>query len=128
MLLEPQHALGVEVVGGLVEQQQIGLAQQQLAQRDAALLTTGEVGDRLFRRRAAQCVHRLLELGVDIPGIGVVEVLLQFAHLVHELVGVVGGHQLGDLVEPVELHLDLAEALLDVAANGLLLVRAPAPA
>ena len=45
VLLQPLHALGVEVVGGLVEQQQVGLLQQQLAQRDAAALATGEHGD-----------------------------------------------------------------------------------
>ena len=49
--------------------------------------------------------------------------LLQLAHLLHELVGVVGGHQLGDLVEAVELLLDLSEALLHVAEDGLLLVQ-----
>ena len=36
--LEPRDRLGVEVVGRLVEQQQIGLAEQQAAQRDAAPL------------------------------------------------------------------------------------------
>ena len=45
MLLEPEHRLGVEVVGGLVEQEQVGLLQQQLAQGDATTLTTGEHGD-----------------------------------------------------------------------------------
>ena len=47
--LEPLHALGVEVVGRLVEQEQVGLAQQELAQRDPAPLTTGEVRDRRSR-------------------------------------------------------------------------------
>lgn len=123
MLFEPLHALGVEVVGGLVEEQQVGLGQQQLAQRDAAALTTGQVGHRLVGRRAAQRVHGLLELRVEVPRVGMVELLLQPAHLLHQLVGVVGGHQLGDLVEAVELDLDLAQALFDVAANGLLLVQ-----
>ncbi len=108
VLFEPLHALGVEVVGRLVEQQQVGLGQQQLAQRDAAALTAGQVGDRLVGRRAAQRVHRLLELGVDVPRVGGVQLLLQLAHLLHQLVGVVGGHQLGDLVVPVELGLDVA--------------------
>ena len=121
VLLEPQHALGVEVVGGLVEQQQVGLGQQQLAQRDAALLATGQVGDGLVGRRAAQRVHRLLELRVEVPGVGRVQLLLQLTHLLHQLVGVVGGHQLGDLVVPVELGLD-RHALLDVLADGLVLV------
>ena len=50
VLLQPLHALGVEVVGGLVEQQQVRLLQQQLAQRDAAALTTGEDRDVGVRR------------------------------------------------------------------------------
>ena len=43
VLLEPRHRLGVEVVGGLVQQQQVGRAQQQAAERDAAALAAGEV-------------------------------------------------------------------------------------
>ena len=94
VLLEPQHRLGVEVVGGLVEQQQVGLLQQQLAQRDAAALTTGEHGDVGVRRRAAQGVHRLLELGVEVPRVGGVDRLLELAHLLHQRVevGVGLGH------------------------------------
>ena len=41
--LEPRDRLGVEVVGGLVEQQQVGRAEQQPAQRDAAALAAGEL-------------------------------------------------------------------------------------
>ncbi len=50
-----------------------------------------------------------------------VELLLELAHLVHERVGVVGRHLLGDLVEPVELALDLGDTLLDVLQDGLVL-------
>ena len=42
--LEPADRLGVEVVRRLVEQQQVGRAEQQPAQRDAAALATGELG------------------------------------------------------------------------------------
>jgi hypothetical protein len=121
MLLQPLHALGVQVVGGLVEQQQVGLAQQQLAQGDPATLTTGEHRDVGVAGRAAQRVHRLFELGVEVPGVGVLDVLLEAAHLPHQLVGVVDRQLLGDLVVPVELDLDLAEPLLDIAEDGLLL-------
>ena len=58
-----------------------GCLQQQLAQRDAALLATGEHRHVGVRRRAAQRVHRLLELGVEVPGVAVVDLLLQLAHL-----------------------------------------------
>ena len=100
-----------------------GCLQQQLAQRDPAALTTGELGDVGVRRRAAQRVHRQLELGVDVPRVGVVELLLELAHLLHQLVGVVGRHLLGDLVEPLQLGLGLGDRLLDVAEDGLRLVQ-----
>ena len=95
VLLEPEDRLGVEVVGGLVEEQQVGLLEQQLAQRDAAALTTGEHRDVGVRRRAAQGVHGLLELGVEVPGVGGVDGLLEGAHLGHQRVevGVGVGHE-----------------------------------
>ncbi len=110
VLLQPVHRLGVEVVGGLVEQQQVGRLEEQLAQRHAALLATGEVDHGPVAGRAAQGVHGLLELGVEVPGVGVVQFLLELAHLLEQRVGVVGRHLLGDLVEPVELALDLGDA------------------
>ena len=121
--LEPLHRLGVEVVGGLVEQQQGGLLQQQLAQRDPTALATGEVVDQLLRGRAAQGVHRLVEPAVEVPGAGVVEVGLQVAHLGEELVvvGVGVGQLLGDRVVAVELALDLVDGLLDVLQHRLAL-------
>ena len=130
VLLEPEHALGVEVVGGLVEQQQVGLLQQQLAQRDAALLTTGEVRDGRRPAAGAQRVHRLLELGVEVPRVGGVDLLLQRAHLGEQRVevGVGVGHRGRDLVEAVDLRLDRADALLDVLEHGLGLVERAAPA
>ena len=42
---EPGHRLGVEVVGGLVEEQQVGAAQQEPAERDPALLAAGQCVD-----------------------------------------------------------------------------------
>ena len=124
VLLEPQHGLGVQVVGGLVEQQQVRLLEQQLAQRHTAALATGEHGDVRVRRRAAQRVHRLLELRVELPRVGVVDGFLQLAHLGQQRVevGVGLGHQAADLVEAVDLGLDVGHGLLDVAEDRLLLV------
>ena len=42
-LLEPQHALEIEVVGRLVEQQQVGMAQEELGEGDAHLPSAGEL-------------------------------------------------------------------------------------
>ena len=44
-LLQPLHRLGVEVVGGLVQQQQVGLFQQGHAQGHAAPLAAGKLPD-----------------------------------------------------------------------------------
>lgn len=123
VLLQPLHGLGVQVVGGLVEQQQVGGFEQQLAQRDAATLTTGQVGDGPVAGRAAQGVHGLLQLGVQVPRVRVVQVLLELAHLVQERVRVVGRHELRDLVEAPELAHDLGGAVLHVLQDRLGLVQ-----
>ena len=41
--LEPRHALGIQVVGGLVQQQHIGLLQEEFAQSHATLLAAREL-------------------------------------------------------------------------------------
>ena len=123
-LLEPQHALRVEVVGRLVEQQQVGRLEQQLAQRDAPALATRQHADRHVGVGALQRVHGLGELRVEVPSVGGVDLVLQAAHLVHQRVevGVGGGHLLADLVEALDLGDDVAERLLDVLQDGLVLV------
>ena len=113
--LEPRDRLGVEVVGGLVEQQQLGRAEQQAAQRDAPALAAGELGDVGVGGRQPQGVHRVLDVGVEVPGVGRVDLGLQRRELVGGLVGVVGGQ----LVEAVEQRPHLGHAVLDVAAHVL---------
>jgi len=120
---QPVDALGVQVVGGFVEQQQVGLLQEQLAQRDPATLTAGKDADRCVAGRALQGVHRLLQLGVDVPRLPVVELGLQFAHLGQERVEVrvrIGQFR-RDLVEAVEQPLGLGDRLLDILQHGLVL-------
>ena len=84
--LEPRHRLGVEVVGGLVEQQQVGLGQQQAAQRDAALLAAGEGGDVGVAGREAQGVHGDLDLAVEVVGAGGLDLGLELGLLGADLV------------------------------------------
>ena len=116
--LEPGDRLGVEMVGGLVEQQQVGRAQQQPAERDPAPLAAREPGDVGIARRQAQRVHRRVEHRVEVPGVGRVDLVLQPSELVRGLVRVVGG----DLVVAVDELAQLANAVLDVAAHVLGLV------
>ena len=95
MVLQPLHRFGVEVVGGLVEQQDVGLLQQQAAQGHAPLFAAGEVGHRGVAGRAAQGVHGVLQAVVQVPGVHFVEFFLdgglagdQFFHVGLAQVGI----------------------------------------
>ena len=61
-LLQPLHTFGIQVVGGLVQQQHVGFAQQQLAQRHAAFFTAREVFDDGIPRWQAQRIGRNFQL------------------------------------------------------------------
>ena len=102
-LLEPLDGLGVQVVGRLVEQQHVGLAQQQAAQRDAALLAAREHADLRVPRRQAQRVGGQLELQVGVLAAGGGDDGFELGLLGGQLVEVgVGLGVLGvDLVEPL---------------------------
>ncbi len=69
-LLEPGDRLRVEVVGGLVQQQEVGLLQQEAAERHAADLAAREGAHVRVARRAAQGVHRDLDRAVQVPAVG----------------------------------------------------------
>ena len=113
--LEPGDGLGVEMVGRLVEQQDVGLGQQQLGQRHAPLLAARELRDIGVARRTAQRVERLLHLRIEVPQALRLDLVLQLGHLVGGLVGVVGG----DLVVAVDQRLLLRHALHGVAQHVL---------
>ena len=115
VLLQPGDRLGIEMVGRLVEQQQVRLAQEQTAERDAAALAAGQLRDIGVGGRAAERVHRDLERRVEIPGVERVDLLLHASELVGDLVGVV--HR--ELVEAIEQRARLRDPLLDVALHVL---------
>ena len=68
--LEPVDRLGVEVVGRLVEQQQVGVAEEQAGEGHAALLAAGQGRDVGVVGRAAQGVHRDVDVAFQVPGVG----------------------------------------------------------
>ena len=114
MPFEPVDRLGVEMVGRLVEQQQFGLFEQQPAKRDAAALAARQRVDVGVVRRAAERVHRLLDLAVEIPQALGLDLVLQPRHLVGGLVGIV--HR--ELVVAVEHRLLVLDAEHDIAAHA----------
>ncbi len=101
------------MVGRLVEQQQLGLFQEQPAQRHAAPLAAGQFCHLGVVGRAAQRVHRQIDLGIEIPQPLGLDLVLQLGHLVGGLVGIIGR----ELVVAVDDRLLRRDALHDVLAH-----------
>ena len=124
VLLEPADGLRVEMVGRLVEEQQVGLFEQQLAERDAALLAARERRHVGVAGRTAERLHRHLDLRFEVPEVLGVDLVLQLRGFLRRLVGVVH-HQ---LVIAVEDRLLRGDAEHDVALHVERRRRAAAPA
>ena len=119
--LEPVDRFGVEVVGRLVEEEQVRVAEEEPGERDASLLAAGERGDAGVVGRAAQGVHRDVDVALEVPGVGRGDLVLERGLLGADLlvVGVrvrPGGH---DRVVLVDERLDLGHAVHDVALDVL---------
>ncbi|MGY3651612.1 hypothetical protein ACVWW2_006903 [Bradyrhizobium sp. LM4.3] len=114
MPFQPRHGFCVEMVGRFVEQQEFGLVEQQLAQRDAAALAAGEFRDLGIVGRAAQRVHGLVDLAVEIPEALSLDLVLQLGHLVRGLLGII--HR--QLIVAIEDGLLLGDAQHDVLAHA----------
>ena len=124
-LLQPQHALGVQVIGGLVQKQQVGCLKQQPAQGHAPAFTARQDAHRRIGIGALQRVHGLAQLTLEVPTVRGVNLVLQAAHLVHEgiEVGIGVSHLLADGVEAIHLGDDVGKGQLDVLDHGLVLVK-----
>ena len=99
VLLQPGDGLGVEMVGGLVEQQHLGRLEQQPAERHPARLAAREGRHVRAVGRAAQRLHGDVDLGVEVPQTLGVDLVLEGGHLLHQRLGIVLGDLHGDLVE-----------------------------
>ena len=113
MPFEPGDGFGIEMVGRLVEQQQVGLLEQQAAERDAASFAAGKLRHVGVVGRAAKRIHRLLDLALEIPQALGLDLVLELRHLVRGLVGVVHG----ELVVAVEDRLLFLHAEHGVALH-----------
>ncbi len=113
MAFEPGHRLGIEMVGRLVEEEELRLFEQKPAQRHPAPLAAGEFFHHGIVGRAAQRVHRQVDLGIEIPQPLGVDLVLELRHLVGGLVGIIGGN----LVVTVDHRLLRCAAFHDVLAH-----------
>ena len=96
VMLEPGHRFRVEMVGRLVEEQQVGLLQEQAAERHAAALAARERRHRRLGGRAAQRVHRELEPRIEIPRVQRIDAILHLALLLQDLVHLLGRQLLAE--------------------------------
>jgi hypothetical protein len=110
MLFQPGGGLRVEVVGRLIEQQKVGLAQQKLAERDAALSPPDSVSTEVAGR-AAQRISIAMSTWLSRSSSGC-RFVLQLGGLVGGLVAVVR-HQLVVAID----RLLLGDAEHDVALD-----------
>ena len=113
-----------QVVGRLVEQEQVGRREEQAAERDAPPLAAREGRHVAVALGQAERVHRAVEVLVEAPGVGAVDPVLHVRLLGEQRVEVrIGlGEGRGDRVEAVEQVAHLTDAVLDVAADVLRLV------
>ena len=119
--LEPGDGLGVEVVGRLVQEEQVGLGQEQATERHPPSLATRERADVGVARREAERVHGDLEGAVELPGSGGIDLGLEVGLLGQQRVDVGVGIAEGGahLVVAVDQLLRLAHAFGHVAGDVL---------
>ena len=110
---QPGDRLGIEVVGRLVEQQQVVVFEEQLGQRHAALFAARQRRNIGVARRAAQRIHRHLDLAVKVPQVLGVDDVLDRGGLLGVLVRVVH-HQ---RIVFVDQRLVLGNAQHDIAEH-----------
>ena len=89
MAFEPHYRLGIEMVGRLVEQKQIRLLEEELAERHATPLAAGELRHVGIIGRTTQRIHRLIDFGIEVPQPLGLDLVLKLGHLVGGFVGVV---------------------------------------
>ena len=108
VLLQPLHRLRIQVIGRLVQQQDVRFLDQQPAQRHAPALAPREHVDLRLRRRAAERVHRHLQLALELPAVAGLDLVLQFRLLLQQ-----------------RIHLVRAHLLREPAADGLIFGQEP---
>ena len=114
---EPGDALRVEVVGRLIQQQEVGALEQDLAEGDPPAFAAGEGGNARVAGRQPHGVHGNLDAAVEVPALSGFDGILDPRLLVEQRVQLVGVRPLGqpgvDLVEALEVAPDRRHGDLD---------------
>ncbi len=83
--LQPGDRFGIEVIGWLVEQQQVRPLEENLAEGDATALAAGKGGGHGIGRRQPHGVHGDFNVAVELPGVGRVDGVLGLAQILEHL-------------------------------------------
>ena len=105
---QPGDRLDVEMVGGLVQQQDVGIADQRLRQQHAPLHAAGQCGEVGLVRQFEPLEH-LLHAAVQVPAVLGFDLRLRFAHRVHVAVVhgmVVAREQLAQVAQAFGDHIE----------------------
>ena len=97
---QPLDAFEIQVVGGLVQKQQVGMAQEELGERDAHLPAARELGTRALKvgDLKAQTGQDLAGVALELVAAQMLKAVLDLAVLVEECVDVLSLFgELGDL-------------------------------
>ena len=97
MRLEPLDTLCIKVVGRLVEEQDVRLAEQQSAQGNPSSLASAEGGNLRIGRRALECVHGPLQLRVNLPSSAMLYLLGELSLPLYQCVHGVVVHRFAEL-------------------------------
>jgi hypothetical protein len=123
VVFQPGHAFGVQVVGRLVQQQDVGLLQQQAAQGHAALSRRRRAPSTGVSPGGQRRASMAISSAVQVPGVQGVELFLHFALALDQFVHLIVAHRLGelvvDLLELLEQVDRFLHALLDDLAHRL---------
>ena len=104
VVLQPGDGLGVEVVRRFVEEQDVGALEEKPAEGDPPPLAAGQDIHQSFPRRTTEGIHRHFQAGIEIPGIEVVQFLLDLRLSVQEFIHLIVRHRLGEFfIDRVEL-------------------------
>ena len=124
MLLQPVNRLGIEVVGRLIEQEDIGLLQKQTTEGNASAFTTREILDNRILIGATKRIHRATELLVEIPSIALVKLLLKLTLTSNKRIeiGIRISKRLVDFIKLSQHIHDGLHTFLHHFANGFLRV------
>jgi hypothetical protein len=119
--LEPGDAFGVEMVGGLIQEQEVGALEQDFAKGDAPAFAAREGGNVCIAGGQAHGVHGDFDTAIEIPALGGFDGVLDLGLLFEECVHFVGvgafGEAVVDLVEAREMGANVRDGDLDITTH-----------